>query len=583
LLLRGSVKLLFAVAVLSLFSFAQSFTRAEYAVGAQPYGVASADFNRDTVADLAVTNQGNNSVSILLGRGDGTFSAASNVSVGPAPTEVVTADFNRDGSPDLAIANSQGVSLTVLLGNGDGTFRRSDMQAGGAQVSITAADFNGDAAPDLAIAANGLVQILLGNGDGSFLPASSLATHVPAKQVRAADLNHDGVVDLAIGACCQGTDVTYGAFYAAAGNGDGTLAIRSSSNQSDGAKLTVADVTGDGLADMIMPYVGCHTPCDGVEIATNAGNFNFTRFGGGGDDGGLNYGGRGPAAVGNFSGNGRVQVASSAAPGSNNAGNGYDKVLIWDVGADGKFTSQHDYVIGINTGLWGMTSADFNRDGKDDIAIVERNTGRVAVLLSGDAPQAFDLSIQFSPQTVSAGSTAQYGFTLEATNGTLPTTQLSCSGLPTGTACSFDAPASGAMANGFLRISTTPRSAAWLQHNLGWLALTLPFGLVAIPNRGRKPMLILLLMIALAVMVEVGCAGAGNNLTQASGAATSVGNNSGEAGSIGSGDSSSNGNPGAGNDPTPTAGPTPAGTYSVTVAATGAGITRTRVITLVVQ
>ena len=89
--------------------------------------------------------------------------------------------------------------------------------------------------------------------------------------VRAADLNRDGAVDLAIGACCQGSDVTYGAFFTAIGKGDGTFTVAKAFDQSDGTKLTVADVTGDGLPDLIMPYQGCHTPCAGVEVGTNQG------------------------------------------------------------------------------------------------------------------------------------------------------------------------------------------------------------------------------------------------------------------------------------------------------------------------
>jgi hypothetical protein len=586
LLLRSSIKIVVSVFCLSLVSSAQSFIRAEYSVGTQPNSVVSADFNRDGTADLAVTNTAGNSVSILPGRSDGGFTAGTEIAVSAGPTDIVSADFNGDGVADLAVASSSSLTVTALLGNGDGTFRRVDSATTGSQASITSGDFNRDGKTDIALAVGGSVQVLLGNGDGTFQVGSSFPTDVAPKQVRAADLNRDGILDLAIGACCQGPDVTFGAFYVAGGNGDGTFSIKFSSNQSDGTKLTVGDVTGDGLADLIMPYVGCHTPCDGVEVAINDGNFSFTRFGGGGEDGGLYYGGRGPAAVGDFNGDGKLEVASSAGPGSGAYGKGYDKVLTWDVGADGKFTTQHDYVIGTNTGLWGITSGDFNGDGKADIAVVEQRTNKVAVLLSGNAPQAFELRLSGSPQTVNAGSAAQFQYVLEATNGTLPQIQLSCSGLPTGAACAFDAPPTGAMTTGNLSISTTARTGAELRHSFGWLALALPFGLVVISAR-RKLMWIGLLVLVFAVVLQIGCAGVAKNMTQTNSGGGSTGgtNNSGNGstGGVTTPSPTPSPSPTPAPTPAPAAGPTPAGSYQVTVNATGGGVTRTEVVTLVVQ
>lgn len=597
-LFRSTSRILLTVFLFSVLSQAQSFTRSEYAVGSQPNSVVTADFNGDGVADLAVTNSGDSAVSILIGRGDGTFGAASSVAVGAGPTEIIAADFNADGKPDLAVANSNGASLTVLIGNGDGTFRRADVSVGGGQASLAAGDFNGDGKTDLAVGVGNNVRILLGNGDGSFSTGSSFATAVSPKQIRAADLNADGKVDLAIGACCQGSDVTYGAFYVYQGNGDGTFTQKFSSDQSDGTKLTVADVTADGLPDLVMPYVGCHTPCDGVEVIVNNGNFGFTRFGGGGDDGGLTYGGRGPAAVADFNGDGHAEVASSAGPGNGGSGSGNDYVLIWTVGADGKFGVLNQYLLGKNTGPWGMISADFNHDGKADLAVVESHTGKVAVLLnstgSANAQQAFEFSMQFSPQTVPAGSGAKYEYDLEATNGTLPTVQFSCSGLPTGAACSFDPQSANPISQGWLTIATTPRSSAAVHRSFGWFALALPFGFVMLPVRGRKLVWLTLLVIALAVMIEVGCASGGKNLmsAQSSGAtgagtsAASTGGSNNASGTSSTGNTSSgasNGSTSPAPDPPAASGPTPAGSYQVTVTATGGGVTQTQVVTLVVQ
>jgi hypothetical protein len=81
-------------------------TSLSFETGPVPVFVAMGDFNGDGIPDLATANQGDNSVSILLGRGDGTFQPAVNYAAGTFPTCVVVADFNRDGKLDLAVANS---------------------------------------------------------------------------------------------------------------------------------------------------------------------------------------------------------------------------------------------------------------------------------------------------------------------------------------------------------------------------------------------------------------------------------------------------------------------------------------------
>ncbi len=112
-------------------------------------------------------------VSILLGRGDGTFQAAPEVAVGTSPNSVAVGDFNGDGREDLAVTNSAGNSVSILLGRGDGTFQAAP-EVGGLEEhpsSVTVGDFNADGHQDLvtAIQAGPLsVSILLGRGDGTF-------------------------------------------------------------------------------------------------------------------------------------------------------------------------------------------------------------------------------------------------------------------------------------------------------------------------------------------------------------------------------------------------------------------------------
>src|SRR5215471_9093778 len=78
------------------------FTSPAFAVGATPVAEAVGDFNGDGKLDLVVANQGSNTVSVLLGKGDGTFQAAVNYADGTGPNSVTVGDFNRDGNLDLA-------------------------------------------------------------------------------------------------------------------------------------------------------------------------------------------------------------------------------------------------------------------------------------------------------------------------------------------------------------------------------------------------------------------------------------------------------------------------------------------------
>ena len=91
----------------------------EYPVGDRPYSVAIGDFDGDGVPDLAVANWGNSdAVSVLIGIGDGTFEAQVMYPVGSSPTSVAIGDLDGDGVPDLAVSNSNG-NVSVLLNQCD--------------------------------------------------------------------------------------------------------------------------------------------------------------------------------------------------------------------------------------------------------------------------------------------------------------------------------------------------------------------------------------------------------------------------------------------------------------------------------
>lgn len=182
-------------------------------VGGGPISLAEGDFSGDGIADLAVANVKDNTVSVLLGKGDGTFSEAARgpISVvGASPSSVAVADFNRDGKLDLVVAVVGPNSVTILLGNGDGTFTEaanSPITVGFGPYSVAVADFNGDGIPDLATANDtgvnnnpGTVTILLGSGSGGFSQASGspISVGINPLIVAVGDFNADGKVDLAV-------------------------------------------------------------------------------------------------------------------------------------------------------------------------------------------------------------------------------------------------------------------------------------------------------------------------------------------------------------------------------------------------
>jgi hypothetical protein len=234
-----------------------TFPRTDVTVGARPVSIAVADFNEDGHLDLAVLNQTGNTVSILLGNGDGTFQSQTTVSLPPGsnPTAVVAADFNKDKHTDLASADQTTDKVSILLGNGDGTFQPEthfDLPPGSGPSALVTADFNGDSIPDLALAdaaANNIV-VLLGKGDGTFaLKSTPVAGKNPIALI-AADFDKDGRQDLAVVNQQDNTVATL------LGNGDGTFqpitATTTFATGNTPTSVATADFNGDSIRDLVV-------------------------------------------------------------------------------------------------------------------------------------------------------------------------------------------------------------------------------------------------------------------------------------------------------------------------------------------
>ncbi len=177
--------------------------------GYQPLAIAVADLNHDNIPDLVVVNNGKQppygNVSVLLGKGDGTFAKPVPYSFGTYhdPYTVTLGDFDDDGNIDMAVTTQRSNRVQVLLGGGDGTFgRRKSYPTGVDPYSLAMADFNGDGIPDLVVTNYTTpkrchVSVLLGNGDGTFQKPIRFPVGLSPVQVVVADFNHDGKPDIA--------------------------------------------------------------------------------------------------------------------------------------------------------------------------------------------------------------------------------------------------------------------------------------------------------------------------------------------------------------------------------------------------
>lgn len=177
--------------------------------GAAPAAIAAGRINAGGVLDLVVSNDFGNSATVLIGRGDGSFERRGDLAVGEGPQGVALADFNGDGRLDIATADLFGTSVddpeddtvSVLLGNGDGSFRpRIAVPVPGGPLGIAAGDLDGDGIADLAVTLSGRNQVafLIATGNGNFsLRGTADVEDIPVAAA-IADLDGDGVQDVAV-------------------------------------------------------------------------------------------------------------------------------------------------------------------------------------------------------------------------------------------------------------------------------------------------------------------------------------------------------------------------------------------------
>ena len=331
-----------------------------YGAGIMPNSVAVADFNRDGKLDLAVANTAvNGNLAILLGNGDGTFQPAVSYQLGEGASAVVTGDFNRDDKPDVAVTAGNG--LTILVGTGKGTFiEPASYSLPGSPGSTASGDFNLDGSLDLAVATSNGVAVLLNKGHGAFRNAVNYPVGGPVAFVLVADFNSDGNPDIA---AILGSG---GGIVVLLGNGDGTFGKPVTSNVGfTFAGAGVADFNHDGALDLaVLATTGLDAPGVTIVLGNGDGTFQYPY------PSVPYYAGPNPTALTvadvNGDGNADVLVVNYDQP-PDDMGPGLVAVLLGNTNGTLGLAVQYE----VQNGATSLVVGDFNGDGIPDLAVAQ--------------------------------------------------------------------------------------------------------------------------------------------------------------------------------------------------------------------
>jgi hypothetical protein len=315
---------------------------------------------------------------------------------------VAAASFRGDSILDLAVAGANGIN--ILLGNGDGTFQPATQYSiSGAPFFVAVGDFNNDHKPDLGFISSGSIGVMF--GDGTFQsPISFKPTHAPST-VGIGDFNHDGKLDLAVGEQFAGTSQVE--IYL--GNGDGTFHLGEIyAVGTEPTSIAVADFRGNGKLDVA---VGC-TLGIGVSVLLGNGNGTFQQA--------VNYSAPGGAywvAAGDLNGDGKLDLAAANLSLATSPPTTVVSVFLGN--GDGTFGTATNYPSGGENTY--VAIGDFNNDKKPDLVVTDTlNNDALVLLNTGVASFSPTTPMVYPPQLLNTQSSAQ---TVTLTNsGKVPLT-----------------------------------------------------------------------------------------------------------------------------------------------------------------
>ncbi len=343
-----------------------TFPNTRYPTGTSGEGdLVVADFNGDGIPDIAVIGD-YRFVTLMLGRGDGTFTSSTIATANPGPsgftsfTNMFGADFNGDGNADLILTDASGVR--VLLGHGDGTFTSLPPQSLPLQYILGVGDFNGDGVVDFASVAPypatpgySEISIYLGNGDGTFTLKKQPSPILLRGSDHAAigDFNGDGFADIAT------PDFFLGVVRLFLGNGDGTF--RQGVDlpfEGDEAEIAAGDLNRDGNLDIVISQINYSPslPAGPTIVFLGNGDGTFKRLPE--DPRLVQY--ADSIVLADFNGDGIPDLVLPRQEG------GYTSVFIGN--GDGTFTPDTFTPTVVGPEVYSLAVADFNGDGQSDIA-----------------------------------------------------------------------------------------------------------------------------------------------------------------------------------------------------------------------
>jgi hypothetical protein len=332
-------------------------------VGKGPSYLLTVDINLDGEPDLVTVNTKDSSLSLLYGKGDGTFHSARKITVAAEPTMVTSGDVNRDGIPDLVV-NARGAEMFIVLpGNGDGSFRKPiATKTGKVPLNVILADYNNDGKLDAAVTLTfDEMEIFIGSGDGYFHKGQTYLTGSRSFSGVTEDFNSDGKMDIAL-ATSSSSASSIRIFL---GNGNSTFQKPISyAKQLVPLAVIIEDMNEDGKPDLV--------------FATGKGDNLFTLKSNG--DGSFTdpipfSGGGGPFALtaGNFNTDKLKDIAVA------NSRSSSFSVVTQNENETYHYPTR-DYVIEGGTVL-AITSGDYNHSGMSDIAVASNFKNTVEIYL----------------------------------------------------------------------------------------------------------------------------------------------------------------------------------------------------------